>query len=205
MINTKNCFTKTLLIILAILLIGGGVYLFLKNDKTPVPQVQDNFKPYSNQEYGFSVKYPKDFVLSEGKTSFFNELDIFGISIKAPADYEKDTDFNVGNITLSVSSSTAKCYISNSVAGVLSAEKNIGGKTFYYNPLQPFSDAALGGQRGEESRFASVINGQCYRITKLIGYSDLRGFTDPPYAPHFDEAKVNAEFDSIISSFDFEE
>jgi len=203
MIKAKNCFTKTLLIILAILLIGGGVYLFLKNDKAPAQLVEDNLKSYSNQEYGFSVKYPNDFVLSEGKTSFFSELGLFGISVNAPADYEKGTDFNVGRINLSVSSSTAKCYVSNLVEGVFSAEKNIGGKTFYYNPLQPFSDAAMGGQRGEESLFASVIDGQCYRITKTIGYRDLKGFTDPPYAPHFDEAKVNAEFDSIISSFDF--
>ena len=152
---------------------------------------------YKNSKYNFSIQYPKDFSIQESVD--------YGpvLSIRVPTNYQKGTDFNVGLINISVSTSTAKCYTSNYANEAMTGIKVIGGKSFHYNVKQPFDDAAMGGQRGKESSFAIINNGLCYTIEKLIGYRDLRGFADGPYPPHFDEAKVNADLDSVIASFSF--
>ena len=163
-----------------------------------------SLKTYLNNQYGFSIQYPNNFRKSETNDGgFFNELNIFSASIDVPIGYQNGTDFNVGRITIMVSPTTSKCYSSQGSDEDMTATKIINGKSFRYNPKQPIDDAAMGGQRGSDSLFVIIENGQCYRIAKLVGYRDPRGFTDPPYPPHFDEQKVNADLDAIVSSFVF--
>ncbi|HTE48631.1 MAG TPA: hypothetical protein VK675_01860 [Candidatus Paceibacterota bacterium] len=168
------------------------------------PDETSNWKTYTNDQYNLSIKYPVDFSINESKGGgFFNEQNLYDLSISAPADYQKNTDFNIGRIEILVSPSIAKCYTSSSNGGNLSSIKLINGISFYYNPQQPFEDDAMGGQRGKDSLFASIHDNQCYRIQKFVGYRDARGFTNPPYPQHFDEQKVNTDLDNIISTFKF--
>ena len=163
-----------------------------------------DWKTYTNVKYGFTLNYPSNFSLKESQNGgFFDELNLYNLSVSAPADYQKGTDFNVGRIDVIVSSSTAKCYTSSPNSNDLSSVKNINGISFHYNSRQPFSDDAMGGQRGTYSLFATIDNGQCYRITKTVGYRDSSGFTNPPYPLHFNEQSVNADLDNIILSFKF--
>jgi len=161
-----------------------------------------NWETYSNSQYGFDLSYPSGYLLDESNNGgFFNEINLFNLSIKVPNDYQKGTDFNVGRVTVTVSSTTSKCYSSNSTYEDMTATKTINEKSFRYNSKQPFDDNAMGGQRGSWSIFSTIENGRCYRIEKRIGYRDLRGLKDPPYLPHFDEQKVNLDLDNIISTF----
>jgi hypothetical protein len=163
-----------------------------------------NWKTYTNAQYNFSIQYPKNFTMAESQGGgFFDEQNLYDLSINAPADYQKDTDFNIGRIEMFVSPKTTNCFTLSQNGGNLSAVKIINGISFHYNPQQPFEDDAMGGQRGKDSLFAAILNGQCYRIEKLVGYRDAHGFTEPPYPPHFDEQKVNADLDAIISTFKF--
>lgn len=163
-----------------------------------------DLKTYTNSKYSFSLNYPVEYLLNESNNGgFFNEVNIFDLSLRVPSDYQKGTDFNTGTIDISVSPTIAKCYYSNGTDEDMTALKVINNKSFHYNPKQPFSDSAMGGQRGSSSMFSIVLNGQCYRIQKLVGYRDLRGFAEPPYPPHFDEQKANLDLDNIISTFKF--
>ena len=202
--TTKNYLVPLLITILIVLLISGAVYIYQNNNKetiVPIVKMPENNSPasdlntYTNSKYNFSIQYPRDINIEEN-----NDYGA-SLSIKVPSDYQKGTDFNVGLINISVSTSTEKCYISNYANEVMTGIKIIGGKSFHYNIKQPFDDAAAGGQRGKESSFAIVNNGFCYTIQKLVGYRDLRGFSDGPYPPHFDEVKANADLDTVISSF----
>lgn len=154
---------------------------------------------------GFSIVYPSDFQVQESLNGgdFFNELNLYSLELRTAANYQKGTDFEIAFINILVSSSTAACYTASPIGRSLSSTKTINGIQFHYDSSQPFEDDAMGGARGKDSLFAAIHNGQCYRIDKLIGYRDPRGFTDPPYPPHFDEAKVNGDIDQIINSFKF--
>ncbi len=163
-----------------------------------------NWKTYKNEEFGFEIKYPKDFLIQESKDGgFFNETNSFTLSINTSKDYQKGTDFSGAFINISPSSKTDNCYRYGPSGPELSASKEIGDTTFHFDPRQPISDSAMGGQRGWYSLFTTISNRQCYRISKSIGYRDSRGFADPPYSPHFDENKVNIDLDKIISTFKF--
>ena len=153
---------------------------------------------YNNSKYNFSIKYPKDYTITENDENYG-----FNLSIKVPSDYQKGTDFNVGSVNITEGTSTKDCYISNYGNENMTGVKIIGGKEFHYDIKQPFDDAAMGGQRGKVLSFAIINDGLCYRIEKMIGYRDLRGFSDGPYPPHFNEKKVNSDLDIIISSFNF--
>ena len=199
------------LLIFALICVGLYFYFYKNNFETP-PNTNDkapatttseiNLKTYTNTSNKFSIKYLDDFTLNESNDGgYLNELNLFDLSLNAPKDLDKNTDFNVGRIEILISSSTSKCYTSSYSNEEMSGILDINGKSFHYDPKQPFDDAASGGQRGKYSLFALIDNNKCYRITKLVGYRDLRGFADPPYPQHFDEAKVNKVLDDIISSF----
>lgn len=176
-----------------------------KNTTNTEKTYTTDLKKYTNNKYGFSVQYPNDYKISEtNNDGFYNELNIFGLHISVPIGYQSGTDFSVASIEITVSPTTDKCYSSQGDTNQdMTAIKTIGGKSFHYNPGQPIDDSAMGGQRSSISLFSTINNGQCYRIEKLIGYRDPRGFSEPPYPPHFDQQKANTDLDKIISSIIF--
>ena len=157
---------------------------------------------FTNSAQKFSINYPLGFTSEESAAGgFYNETNLYNLSINVPASYQKNTDFNIGRVTVSVSPTITQCYSSSGSSTIdMTATKVINGITFHYNLSQPTDDSAMGGQRGKLSLFATIANNHCYRIEKQVGYRDLHGFTEPPYAPHFDEAMVNADLDAIITS-----
>ncbi len=187
----------------------GAIYNIDSSDNyftinsSAVPTTTDS-KTYSNNDYGFSFNYPDGYLLNENNNGgFFNELNIFELSIIVPSGYQKGTDFNTGRVDVIVSPSIAKCYSTDYVNEDMNAIKEINGKSFHYNPKQPFPDNAMGGLRGLGSLFSIIENGKCFRIAKQVAYRDLHGFSDPPYPPHYDEQKLNTDLDNIISTFKF--
>lgn len=159
------------------------------------------WKSYTNSKYNFTIKYPESYTKEEGSTGFYNDMNLYGITIRTPKDYQKGTDFNIGMIELQVGTSTASCYSANGVDNDMTVTKNINGNLFYYSPSQPFDDAAMGGQRGYIYIYSLIKNDLCYRIIESIGYRDLTGFMDNYVKPpHFDEQQVNSDFDSIIAT-----
>lgn len=156
----------------------------------------------TNTQYGFQIQYPAGYQTQESNNGgFYNETNIYDLSISVPIGYQSGTDFNVGRIDLSVSPSTSMCYSSSGTSTIdMTATKTIGDNVFHYNPAGPLDDSAMGGQRGTDTLFALIHNGQCYRIQETMGYRDLHGFSEPPYPPHYDEAQLNSDLESIIET-----
>jgi hypothetical protein len=186
---------KIFVILVIVLIAAGFVEMVLK-------PAGDGWQLYTNEKYGISFKYPKDFTLQETENGgYFDELGIFELSLTMPQKYQKDTDFTNGRIDIMVSPKTDKCYKENTIQSrELTATKEINRTVFHYDPKQPFSDAAMGGVRAWTSLFAVIKNDACYRIAKDVIYRQLQGFAEPPYPPHFDEKMVNEILDKVISS-----
>ena len=187
---------------------------YINNDAKTVMNILSSFRPIAIPNYKvfrsdtnkFEIHYPKDFTFSESNDAGYNnELNLYHVSFNPSPNYQKGTDFGNAFVDVSISSKTENCKKQNPQGLVFTGTKTIGGETFYFDPKQPTSDAAMGGERGFSSLFATVYNGQCYRIQKLLSYRDLHGFVDEPYnyPPHFDEKKVNEDLDTIINSFKF--
>ena len=194
-------------IIIAVVLIVAVFFLTRFNNKKAipvVPNIQIGWQAFENKDKDFGILYPTGFLVNESTDGgFYSELDLYTLSIKAPDNYQQGTDLNVATVIVSVSDTTSKCFSSNSTDMDMTETKSINGKVFNYNPKQPFDDNAMGGQRGTSSIFSTVENAKCYRIQKLKGYRDLRGFAEPPYPPHFDEVDANKTLEGIIGSFKF--
>ncbi|HEU5114941.1 MAG TPA: hypothetical protein VFT82_04220 [Candidatus Paceibacterota bacterium] len=184
-----------------VVIAAGAAAVLYFGHSTPAAQVPAGWTGFSKQEYGLSLAYPKDYSFrEEADAGFFNELGIYDAIINVPQDYQRGTDFEVGRVDVLVSTTTANCYTESPSGRILSATKTINGTDFKYDPNQPLADDAMGGQRGMYSLFAAAKNGFCYRIEKEVGFRDLRGFADPPYPPHFDETKANADLDAIVGT-----
>jgi hypothetical protein len=194
-------------LLIALVLIIGIYVLVLNNKKEEVivdnnpPAETDTTKTFTSTAHRFSIKYPADFTFEESNSGgFYNEINLYSVALGMPKSYQADTDFNLGRITVSVSPTTTLCYSSNGQTQDMTATKQINGKTFHYNPAGPQGDAAMGGQRGTTFILSTIANDKCYRVQEEIGYRDLRGFAEPPYPAHFNEAKVNADLDAIIAT-----
>jgi hypothetical protein len=77
--NTQRGFIVPLVIaIIALLAVGGGVYVYTKNHSTntaatTTPQVA-SLKTYTNSKYGFQFKYPQEFLPDEQDDSTFEMI-----------------------------------------------------------------------------------------------------------------------------------
>ena len=199
------------LIVLGILVLAGSFY-YLGNSsenkevKNIIPEkvtndISKDKETYTYKNHGITIELPKNFLISESNDGgFYDEINLYRLSINAPSDYQKNTDFSNAFVNISISPKIIKCYSSNGVDEDMTSIKNVNGLSLRYNPKQPFSDNAMGGQRGFSSSFSFIVKGQCYRIEKIVGYRDLRGFAEPPYPVHFNEQKANLDLDNIISS-----
>lgn len=81
----KKGFAQKILVIIAALIVGGGVFYFLMKSEKIAPTTQNpsasnsqatpsttqdiaaNWKAYHNEQYGFSFKYPSDYTIQDGK------------------------------------------------------------------------------------------------------------------------------------------
>jgi hypothetical protein len=213
---------KIIIATLVVLIIVAGYFIFQPKytGKITTPGIVDTqpkiavnnvdnipgWKTFTNEKYHLSVQYPTDFKISEQNNgAYFNESINYTLSISAPSDYQKNTNFTGAWISINNDSSIEKCffYNSNDNNPDMTATRVINGITFHYNPDQPFPDSAMGGQRGLYSLFAAVFDNQCYRVDETIGWHDSNwnepaGYHSP--VPDFDLQKVNSDFDRMISS-----
>ncbi len=63
--NLQRGFIVPLLIVIAVLVIGGGIYFYSKNKAKDITIDTQNWKIYTNTKYGFSFKYPETWFIRE--------------------------------------------------------------------------------------------------------------------------------------------
>lgn len=197
--HSQKYLTQTLIAgaILALIAITG-LYSYYKNQ---TKNLSAETKTFTSDKFGISLRAPEDYTVSETESGgYFNEKILYTVEVRLPSHYQPETDFNLGFLSISVSPTTTHCYKDESHNVDMTTSRMINGISFYYNPKQPFPDAAMGGQRGFDSFYATIHNNQCIRIEKLIGYRDLRGFAEPPYPKHFDEKQADADLEAVIST-----
>lgn len=154
-------------------------------------------KTFTNSKYSFSIQYPTNFTSEETNSDgYFDHLNLYSVTLRTPSSYQANTNFDQAWVAISVDPSTKDCYTLNSENNTpMTSTRIIGDKSFHYDPGQPIDDSAMGGQQGEDSVFALVENGQCYRVQKTIGWHTLSAGKQ-----QFDKSKVNADLDTIIST-----
>lgn len=154
-------------------------------------------KTFTNSKYSFSIQYPANFTAEETNSDgYFDHLNLYSVTLRTPSGYQANTNFDQGWVAVSVDPSIKDCYTLNSENNApMTSTRIIDGKSFHYDPSQPIDDSAMGGQQGEDSVFALVENGQCYRVQKTIGWHTLSAGKQ-----QFDKSKVNADLDAIIST-----
>jgi len=109
--NQRGFIVSVLLGIIALLVIGGGVYVY-QNKKTEVPAVVDteiqqpvqaqqqtnsipaDWKTYKNTKYTFKFRYPPEWTINEVKVipSFVFRLELYSSDYKFSSDY-RGTEF----------------------------------------------------------------------------------------------------------------
>jgi len=86
----KTNWKLLLIIIILAIIVGGGALWYVKRPEQPYqpPEIKKSetasWKTYKNEEYGYEIKYPKDWELtgSEGKTNISYPYKVMGIEVR---------------------------------------------------------------------------------------------------------------------------
>jgi hypothetical protein len=159
-----------------------------------------DWKTYTNAEYGFEIKYPKDSIVINNPDSYDQSAKIRIMM----ADKFSDT----GSATIKINSGLqSECKNSETLHP---EEVKLNGVAFN---KASFDDAAMGGQRGFITNYYVFKNNTCYLISGMAGWRSIEfihGVTDgiETTAQELEEEsqKIQQRKDfvnSVISTFKF--
>ncbi|MDP2593403.1 MAG: PsbP-related protein [bacterium] len=169
-----------LVAIIAILL-GVVGYFLLTGDRQSTTDNEDqniekeqsslsDLKTYKDEEYGFELKYPAEYTLSEnlGKKGFYDYEITEILKISGTGEYINDSGFYLS--ADDNPSNVASCLSPKEYENGNISTKNINGSTFYVF-FDKAPDSAMGGARGMFSDYRIVKNGYCYTLRTLLHWS----------------------------------
>ena len=185
---------SVIVLILAILIAGGsyaGIWYWMKQSTdiaiptyTPRPDATAGWKTYTNTQYGFEFKYPKDFVIIEGESIKIN-----------PSNWK---DSNNGLFSLRLVSNPQRLDIN----------------TYYKNIEQKEKESDMGLINGDLTKNATVqklLSGETVYITRnayCVIECDLATWahSNNIYVfnnGHMDYLKQNEIYNQILTTFKF--
>jgi len=202
----KSIIIASIVIILA--LIGGGVFWYFKQSNKPInPSVTENenqpsenpkseiintddWLTYRNEEYGFELKYPKEWIIEDNKNMFLFQTE----------ERQKQLDKN-----LMVPISNFSIFVARSISELPSSQK-------YYNMdkigLEQWINKEIDEQYLSDKRIVKINNINGYRVSTGIYTEGF--FFDSIYVEHNYKIYVFnildlklKEIDRIINSFKF--
>lgn len=142
---------------------------------------------YTNQENGFEIKYPMNF-LNENPPSA-----IVLLYLRLNDEKYNDTGLDYAQVIIDM-----VCVSDESQTPV---EVNINGQIFDRYNVQ---DDAMGGQRGTGYAYRIKKDDKCFNIEGFLAYHDTRGFTDQPRWLEADQvSEILTYFEQIASTFKF--
>lgn len=134
-----------------------------------------DWKIYINDEYGFSLKYPKDFVLREPQNYF---LPTPLVRVDLPEGSYPGTNFSEAGLTVAVgkdASAVTSCLLGVSAGGKLLKEtKLINGITFY-------KDITSGGAAGniyDSTVYRTIHQNTCYKVVLTIHTGNIGNYPE---------------------------
>ncbi len=180
-----------LIIIIVAVLVSGSVcayqYFYIQSQEAKLAVVETpksetaGWKTYKNDEYGFEIRYPVDYILSEkSEKQYIYDFQISKVvSLSADEQYIDESSFSV--FVDNASSNFKNCLKADYGIVVtprnLDKTKEINGNKFYvYWDKQ--GDAAMGGERSQMSQYHIIHDNYCYIVDfnvrwHIVGYAGI--------------------------------
>jgi len=161
-----------------------------------------DWKIYRNEEYGFEIKYPKDFVVETDTIPAVIRRVIAKFRLVNDRYYRKN---NLVEASVVISVAKDKEALSNCLQGeamsvykgqTLSEEREINGITFYKDSV---CEGAAGHQY-EKTSYRAIYNNVCCEIALFI-HSINMGVFDPGTVSEFNKDEVVEKLNQVISTF----
>jgi len=199
---------RTLWVVLALVLIAVGAYLFLNRSvhAPGVPGLSGEQTTYTDSTGVFTLTFPSDFTVVEGSPEpgpgWSAPASTEGVTlakITVPSSYAKGTNFADAMFTVGTSADStalASC-LKNLSGSVATTTVTIGDTTFTKLEFQ----GAAAGNRYDTTSYRAVRGSQCWAVEYTIHYSVIQNY--PAGTREFDETMLAATLDTVVHSFHF--
>ena len=209
-------------IVLTALIMAGVAFLYyvpitqslfsfkIKSTPTATPDYS-NWRTYTNQKFGVSLKYPAAFQVQPGQTGPLAEWSLYGLtngseiaSVNIPRSFEPRTNFGDATLRIGVSTEATavkECLSPPSSFGYKDAftRRIIGGIVF-----QEFtrSDAAAGNYY-EFTSYRAVRNGGCEVLEYVIHSSNIQNYPPESKIKEYNKQIVIDVLESMLDTVRF--
>jgi hypothetical protein len=176
---------------------------------TTPQNVTSDWKSYSNHDFGFTLRYPKDFTVCEGGLDYCeitwrsyipvcddNTIDCFVYTGK---EYE-GTNFSAAALSVNVlrDKRTEQACNEMDMGSNPIKTKTINGVLFHYG----MAGGAAAGNWADWAKYRAFYDQVCFELAANTSGVNLGGF-EPGTIKEFDEAKLDKEFDAMLNTFRF--